>query len=117
MQPFILLFQLLFPKKGRLPLYQVVESFRPAMARAHKIGTSEHGIQTVLVLLQPTIYRFLVAKLTLDDPECVLYFTAHRGFAVFNVAFPVDGVVANLGKTARTAVDAEVNVRKMLVAC
>ena len=31
-------FLLLFLKKGRLPLYQVVESFRPAMARAYKLG-------------------------------------------------------------------------------
>ena len=117
MQPFILLFLLLFLKKGRLPLYQVVESFRPAMARAYKLAQVNHGIQTVLVLFQPTIYRFLVPKLTLDGPECVLYFTTHRRFAVFHVAFPVDSVVANLGKTIRTAVDAEVNVGKMLVVC
>ena len=41
----------------------------------------------------------------------------YRRFAVFHAAFPVDGAVANLGKTTRAAVDAEVNVGKMLVVC
>ena len=41
----------------------------------------------------------------------------YRGFTVYHAAFPVDGVVANLGKTTRAAVDAEVNVGKMLVVC
>ena len=47
----------------------------------------------------------------------MLYFAAHRGFAVFNITLPVNRVVADPGKTAGAAVNAEVNVGKMLVVC
>ena len=40
----------------------------------------------------------------------MLYLTAHRGFAVFNIAFPVNRVVADLGETAGTAVNTEINL-------
>ena len=73
-----------------------------------QIRAGEHGVQSVLVFLQTTIHSFLVAELTLDDPERVLYFAAHRGFAVFNVAFSVNSVVTDPGKTAGAAVNTEI---------
>ena len=75
-----------------------------------QIGTSEHSVQSVLVFLQTTIHGFLVSELTLDDPERMLYFAAHLRFAVFNITLPFDRVVTDLGKTAGTAVNAEVNL-------
>ena len=77
-------FLLLFLKKGRLPPVSGYGEFSPGYGKRIQIGTSEHGVQSVLVFLQTTIHGFLVAELTLDDPERVLYFAAHRGFAVFN---------------------------------
>ena len=74
-----------------------------------QIGTSEHSVQSVLVFLQTTIHGFPVAELTLDDPKRVLYFAAHRGFAVFNITLPVNRVVTDPGKTAGAAVNAEIN--------
>ena len=74
-----------------------------------QIGTSGHSIQSVLVFLQTTIHGLLVAELTLDDPERMLYFAAHRGFAVFNITLPVNSVVADPGKAAGAAVNAEIN--------
>ena len=74
-----------------------------------QIRAGEHGVQSVLVFLQTTIHGFPVAELTLDDPECVLYFAAHRGFAVFNITLPVNRVVADPGKSAGAAVNAEIN--------
>ena len=83
--------------------------FSSGHSKRIQIGTSEHGVQSVLVFLQTTIHGFLVAKLTLDDPERVLYFAAHRGFAVFNITLPVNRVVADPGKTAGAAVNAVIN--------
>lgn len=74
-----------------------------------QIRAGEHGVQSVLVFLQTTIHGFPVAELTLDDPECVLYFAAHRGFAVFNIMLPVNRVVADPGRTAGVAVNTEIN--------
>ena len=74
-----------------------------------QIGTSEHGVQSVLIFHQSAIHRFLITELTLDDPERMLYFAAHRGFAVFNITLPVNRVVADPWKTAGAAVNAEIN--------
>ena len=41
--------------------------------------------------------------------ERVLYFAAHRRFAVFNITLPVNRVVADLGKAAGAAVNTEIN--------
>ena len=65
-----------------------------------QIRAGEHGVQSVLVFPQSAIHCFLIAELTLDDPKRVLHPTAQRRFAVFNVAFPVNRVVADPGKTA-----------------
>ena len=78
MQPFILLFPLLFPKKGRLPPVSGCGKFSPGDGKRIQIRAGEHGVQSVLVFLQTTIHGFPVAELTLDDPERVLYFAAHR---------------------------------------
>ena len=71
-------FLLLFLKKGRLPPVSGYGEFSPGHGKRIQIGTSEHGVQSVLVFLQTTIHGFPVAELTLDDPERVLYFAAHR---------------------------------------
>ena len=102
-------FLLLFLKKGRLPPVSGYGEFSPGYGKRIQIGTSEHGVQSVLVFLQTTLHGFLVAELTLDDPERVLYFAAHRGFAVFNITLPVNRVVTDPGKTAGAAVNAEIN--------
>ena len=73
------------------------------------MGTSKHSVQSVLVFLQTTIHGVLVAGLTLDDPECVLYFAAHRGFAVCNITVPVNSIVTETGETAGAAVNTEIN--------
>ena len=70
-----------------------------------QIRAGEHGVQTVFVFRQSAVHRFLIAELTLDDPKCVLYLTAHRGLAVLNVAFPVNSVVTDPGKTPEAAVN------------
>lgn len=85
------------------------EKFSSGDGKRIQIRAGEHGVQSVLVFLQTTIHGFPVAELTLDDPECVLYFAAHRGFAVFNITLPVNRVVADPGKTAGAAVNAEIN--------
>ena len=59
----------------------------------------EHGVQPVLVLVQSAIHRFPVTELTLDDPEYLFHLAAHRGFTVFNGAFPINGVVTDSGNT------------------
>lgn len=102
-------FLLLFLKKGRLPPVSGYGEFSPGYGKRIQIGTSEHGVQSVLVFLQTAIHGFPVAELTLDDPERVLYFAAHRGFAVFNITLPVNRVVTDPGKTAGAAVNAEIN--------
>ena len=102
-------FLLLFLKKGRLPPVSAYGEFSPGHGKCIQIGTSEHSVQSVLVFLQTTIHGFPVAELTLDDPERVLYFAAHRGFAVFNITLPVNRVVTDPGKTAGAAVNAEIN--------
>ena len=102
-------FLLLFLKKGRLPPVSAYGEFSPGHGKCIQIGTSEHGVQPILVLPQSAIHGFPVAELTLDDPERVLYFAAHRGFAVFNITLPVNCVVADPGKTAGAAVNTEIN--------
>ena len=62
-------FLLLFLKKGRLPPVSGYGEFSPGHGKRIQIGTSEHGVQSVLVFLQTTIHGFPVAELTLDDPE------------------------------------------------
>ena len=75
-----------------------------------QIRAGEHGVQPILVLHQSAIHRFLITELTFDDPKRMLHLTAHRGFAVFNIPFPVDCIVADLGETAGAAINAEVNL-------
>ena len=67
-------FLLLFLKKGRLPPVSGYGEFSPGYGKRIQIGTSEHGVQSVLVFLQTTIHGFPVAELTLDDP---LHLTSH----------------------------------------
>ena len=56
------------------------------------------------------MYRFLVSKLALDDSERVLHFASYRGLSVFNISFPINGVVRYMGQLARTAVDTEIDL-------
>ena len=52
-------FLLLFLKKGRLPLYQVVESFRPAMARAYKLAQANKAYSRFAFFISPRYTVFL----------------------------------------------------------
>ena len=52
-------FLLLFLKKGRLPLYQVVESFRPAMARAYKLAQVNMAYRRFSFFFNPRYTVFL----------------------------------------------------------
>ena len=70
-----------------------------------QIRAGEHGVQPILVLPQSAIHCFLIAELTHDNPKRVLHPTAQRRFAVFNVAFPVNSVVTDPGKTPEAAVN------------
>ena len=46
-------FLLYFPKKGRLPLYQVVESFRPAIARAYRLAQANIAYRRFSFFFKP----------------------------------------------------------------
>ena len=46
----------------------------------------------------------------------MLHFAASRGFAVFDIVIPVNGVVRNLRERSRPAVDAVFNGEQVLVA-
>jgi hypothetical protein len=48
--------------------------------------------------------------------EKMLNLAANRGFAVFNTALPINGIVRNLWKFSRPAVDAVVNGGQVFVA-
>ena len=52
-------FLLLFLKKGRLPLYQVVESFRPAMASAYKLAQANIAYSRFSFFFRPRYTVFL----------------------------------------------------------
>ena len=52
-------FLLRFPKKGRLLLYQVVESFRPAMASAYKLAQANIAYSRFSFFLSPRYTVFL----------------------------------------------------------
>lgn len=51
--------QLFFLKKGRLPLYQVVESFRPAMARAYRLAQANIAYSRFSFFFSPRYTVFL----------------------------------------------------------
>ena len=48
-----------FPKKGRLPLCQVVESFRPAMASAYKLAQANIAYSRFSFFFRPRYTVFL----------------------------------------------------------
>ena len=52
-------FLLRFPKKGRLPLCQVVESFRPAIASAYKLAQANIAYSRFSFFLSPRYTVFL----------------------------------------------------------
>ena len=82
-------FLLHFSKKGRLPLYQVVESFRPAIARAYRLAQANIAYSRFSFFFNPR-YTVFIAELTLNNSKCVLHLTAHRGLAVLNISFPIN---------------------------
>ena len=73
-----------FPEKGQTAPISGCGESSPGDCKGVQIGTGEHGVQTVFVFRQSAVHRFLIAELTLDDPKCVLYLTAHRGLAALN---------------------------------
>ena len=79
------------------------------MARAYKLAQANMAYSRFSFFIESTIHRFLIAKLTLDDPKRVFHLTAHRGLAVLNISFPVNGVVRNMWQLSGAAVDAVVN--------
>ena len=87
-----------FPKTG-------CGTFSSGDGKRIQIRAGEHGVQPILVLPQSAIHCFLIAELTHDNPKRVLHPTAQRRFAVFNVAFPVNSVVTDPGKTPEAAVN------------
>ena len=52
-------FLLYFPKKGKLPLYQVVESFRPAIARAYRLAQANIAYSRFSFFFKPRYTVFL----------------------------------------------------------
>ena len=84
--------------------------FSPGDSKRIQIRASEHGVKPILVFHQSAIHCFLVAELALDDPKRVLYLAAYRGFAVFNIPFPVDCVIRNMRQLAGSAVNAETHL-------
>ena len=52
-------FLLLFLKNGRLPLYQVAESFRPAMASAYKLAQANIAYSRFSFFFRPRYTVFL----------------------------------------------------------
>ena len=52
-------FLLRFPKKGRLPLYQVVERLRPAMASAYKLAQANIAYSRFSFFFKPRYTVFL----------------------------------------------------------
>ena len=52
-------FLLLFLKNGRLPLYQVAESFRPAMASAYKLAQANIAYSRFSFFFKPRYTVFL----------------------------------------------------------
>ena len=56
---YVSVFLLRFPKKGRLPLYQVVESFRPAMASAYRFAQANMAYSRFSFFLSPRYTVFL----------------------------------------------------------
>ena len=52
-------FLLYFPKKGRLPLYQVAESFRPAIARTYRLAQANIAYSRFSFFFKPRYAVFL----------------------------------------------------------
>ena len=101
MQPFILLFLLFFLKKGRLPLgslplYQVVESFHPAMARAYKLAKANIAYRRFSFFFNPRYTVFLWS-----NGHLMIRNTCPTLQRICGFPCSVDGVVADLGRTAQ----------------
>ena len=47
--------------------------------------------------------------------KCVLNLAAHGGFAVVNLAFPVDSVIGYLRETFRAACNTKINLAEMRI--
>ena len=97
------------PKKGRKDLLSCLAELSPSNGQRIEVRAGKQSIQSILVFLQAPISNFSVPKLAFDDSEYVLHFASDRGFLLFNITCPVDGVVAYSGESAGTQVDAVVN--------
>ena len=102
-------FSAAIPEKGRKAPMSCLLQFSPGHCQEIQIRAGEHGIQPVFIFLQAPVSDFSVPKLTFDDAKDVFYFAADRGFALFDLACPINGVVAHLGKSAGAEVDATVD--------
>ena len=101
-------FLLCFPKKGKLPLYQVVESFRPAIARTYRLAQANIAYSRFSFFFKPRYAVFFIAELTLNNSKCMFHLTERRGFAVLNISFPVNCIVRYMRQLSGTAVHAVV---------
>ena len=118
-----------------LPLFLTFSVHRDA-ATATKSPIESHGNALVInaaiyytpLCTSPPRSKTIIAERTLYLMKIVytiphtksidgLQFSSDSKEPLNHATFPVDGVVANLGKTTRAAVDTEVNVGKMLVVC
>lgn len=100
---------LLFSGKGRENTLSCSRQCSSGHRQEEKIRAGKHGIQAVFVFLQAPVSDFPIAKLTFDDAENMLHFAANGGFALFNIAVPVNGVAAHFGKLAGAEVDAVID--------
>lgn len=60
---------------------------------------------------------FLVDELTLDNPECILKFSAYHGFAILNIMLPITCVVTDSGRDRWNGGRCRNHIFKQLVCC
>lgn len=93
-------------QKGHKDLSHASRRLRPGDCQCIEIRSGKHGIQSILIFLHATVTGFPVPKLSFNNSEHVLCFTADGGFALSDAARPVDCMVAHFGKPAGAEIDA-----------
>ena len=90
------------PKKGRKDSLSCLAQLSSSNGQSIEVRAGKHSIQSILVFHQAPISNFPVPKLAFDDSEYVLHFASGRGFLLFKITGPVDGVVTYSGESAGT---------------
>ena len=96
-------------KKGHKNPLLCLAQLSSSNGKSIEVRAGKHSIQSILVFLQAPISNFSVPKLAFDDSEYVLHFATDRGFLLFNITGPIDGVITYFGKSAGTQVDTVVD--------